>query len=155
MAINFNKKADRIGPVEASVAKVEKWLTGMSDGSWSSIIEGMWTAKDLVGHLAVWSNLLLDQIEALAQNTNATIQEIDIDQWNAAQITLRSDWSITKVRKEWEQSTMRARSIVKRLPDEIWSSRAVVPWTKEPVSLDELLDLWLQHITQHQDGWEK
>jgi hypothetical protein len=155
MEINFKKKADRIGRVEASVAKVEKWLTGMSDESWSNMIEGMWTAKDLVGHLAVWSDLLLDQIEALAQNTNAIIQEIDIDQWNAAQITVRSDWSIAKVRKEWEQSTMRARSIVKRQPDEIWSSRAVVPWTIEPVSLDELLDLWLLHITQHQDGWEK
>jgi hypothetical protein len=153
--INFKKKADRIDLVAASVAKVEKWLTGMSDESWSSMIEGMWTAKDLVGHLAVWSDLLLDQIEALAQNTGAAIQQIDIDQWNAAQITLRSDWSIAKVRKEWAQSTMRAQRFVKRLPDEIWSRRAVVPWTKEPVSLDDLLNLWLHHITQHQDAWEE
>jgi hypothetical protein len=155
MVINFKNKADRIAHVAASVAKVEKWLTGMSDESWSSMIEGMWTAKDLVGHLAVWSDLLLDQIEALAQNTPDIIQQIDIDHWNAAQITLRSDWSIAKVRKEWEQSMMRARSLIKRLPDEIWSYRAVVPWTKEPVSLDELLNLWLLHITQHQDVWEK
>jgi hypothetical protein len=155
MVINSKENADRIELVAASVAKVEKWLTGMSDESWLSMIEGMWTAKDLVGHLAVWSELLLDQIEALAQDTSAVIQQVDIDHWNAAQITLRSDWSIAKVRKEWEQSTMRARSLAKRLPDEIWSRRAVVPWTKEPVSLDDLLKLWLLHITQHQDAWEK
>jgi hypothetical protein len=115
MVNKFEKKADRILLIEASVAKVQKWLTGMSEESWLSMVEGNWTAKDLVGHLAAWSDLLLDQIEALAQNTNAIIQLIDIDHWNAAQITLRSDWSITKVRKEWEQSTVRARSVVMRL----------------------------------------
>lgn len=44
---------------------------------------------------------------------------------------------MVKVRKEWEQSMMRARRLVKRLPDEMWSCRAVIPWTKEPVSLED------------------
>ncbi len=78
--------------------------------SWSSLVEGSWTVKDLVGHLAVWSDLLLDQIEALSQNAPENIQQIDIDHWNAAQISARKDWSVIQVRKEWEQSTMRARS---------------------------------------------
>ena len=151
---SFKKQTDRIAHITVSGAKVEKWLNGMSDQSWLNLIEGRWTVKDLVGHLSVWSDLLLDQIEALAQNTPDKIQHIDIEHWNAAQITARSDWSVAKVRKEWEQSTMRAGSIVKRLPDEMWSRRAVVPWTKESVSLEDLLDLWLLHITQHQDAWE-
>jgi len=155
MMSNFNKQSDRLASLTASCAKVEKWLAGISDDSWSSLVEGSWTVKDLVGHLAVWSDLLLDQIEALSQNAPENIQQIDIDHWNAAQISARKDWSVIQVRKEWEQSTMRARSLVKHLPDEMWSCRAVVPWTKEHVSLGDLLDLWLLHIKQHQNAWEK
>ena len=152
--MNFKKRTDWITIITASSTKVENWLAGISDEAWLSLIEGTWTIKDLVGHLAVWSDLLLDQIEALAQNTPDKIQQIDIDHWNAAQIAARSDWSVAKTRKEWKQSAMRARSIVKRLPEEMLSRQAFVPWTKEPVSIEDLLDLWLLHITQHHNAWE-
>jgi len=155
MMSNFNKQSDRLASLTASCEKVEKWLAGILDDSWLSLVEGSWTVKDLVGHLAVWSDLLLDQIEALSQNAPDRIEQIEIDHWNAAQISARSGWSVTKVRKEWEQSARRACSIVKRLSDEMWSHRAIVPWTEKPVSLDDLLDLWLLHIKQHQNAWEK
>ena len=151
---NSKERAEWITIISTSSTKVDRWLAGIPDEDWFSPIEGTWTIKDLVGHLAAWSELLLDQIEALAQNNPGKITQIDIDNWNAAQIAARSDWSVAETREEWEQSTMRARSIVNRLPEEILSRQAYVPWTKEPVSIGDLLDLWLLHITQHQNAWE-
>ena len=149
------KQADQIYTINASCTQVERWLNGIPDDSWSNLIEGSWTVKDLVGHLAVWSDLLLDQIEALAQNNPDKIHRVDIDKWNVAQISARSGWSVARVRKEWERSTMRARNIVMRIPGEMWTRRTVVPWTDEQVSLDDLLDLWNLHITQHQNAWKE
>jgi hypothetical protein len=151
---DFTKQADRLDTITASCATVTEWLNGIQDESWANQAEGSWTVKDLVGHLAAWSDLLLDQIEALAQNTPDKIKRIDINDWNEAQITARRDWTVAKVRQEWEQSTTRARSIIERLPDDMWTRRTPVPWAKEPVSLQDLLDLWNLHITQHQDAWE-
>lgn len=87
--------------LNASSAKVESWLSKIPDEHWLKHIESDWTVKDLIGHLAAWSNLLLDQIETLAQGNPEKIKQIDIDSWNAAQLAVRSGWSIAKIRKEW------------------------------------------------------
>ena len=97
------KEANSAIRLDISYAKVASWLSAIPDEHWLDQIEGDWTVKDLVGHLAAWSNLLLDQIEALAQGNPEEIKEINIDSWNAAQIALRSSWSTAAIRGEWER----------------------------------------------------
>ena len=140
--------------LNTSCARVESWLSGIPDEHWLDPIEGGWTIKDLIGHLAAWSNLLLNQIEALAQGNPDAIKQIDIDSWNAAQIAVRRDWSIAKIRKQWQQSSQRAQKIVAKLPAEAFGHRWQVAWAKEPVKIKDLLDLWLLHLRQHQEAWE-
>ena len=96
----------------------------------------------------------MDQIETLAQGNPEKIKQIDIDSWNAAQLTVRSSWSIAKIQKEWEQSSQRALNVVTKIPKETFSHHWQVAWAKEPITINDLLDLWLLHLTQHQEAWE-
>ena len=147
-------KSDRLDTLTAACAGVNNWLAGIPHDAWTNLVEGTWTVKDLVGHLAAWSDLILDQIDALAQNAPDRIQRIDIDRWNASQIHMRRDWSAARIRREWDQTAERARRTVERLPAEMWAREALVPWKDGPISLDDLLDLWILHITQHQTAWK-
>lgn len=151
----FTKQVDWNMLITASSAGFEKWLARMPEGAWLNQIEGTWTIKDLVGHLAAWSNLLLDQIEALVENNAEKIHLVDIDRWNEAQVSARKEWRAAEVRREWDQSMMRARRIVNSLSQKNLSHRAVVPWTKELVSVEDLLNLWILHLTQHQEAWKE
>jgi len=139
--------------IKAASAEVERRLTGLPDDAWFDVIEGTWTAKDVIGHLTAWSDRLLDEAEALARGDADAIQAVDIDAWNAAQVTARRDWLVEQVRAAWEKTVRRALRVVARLSaaDEM-ACRWPVPWTDEPVSPADLLDLWLIHIEQHRES---
>ena len=141
--------------LNAACAQVESWLSAVPDEYWLDPIAGDWTVKDLIGHLSAWSNLLLDQIEALAQGNPEKIKQIDIDSWNAAQIARRRDWPIAKIRQEWQQSNQRAQAVVAQIPPETFSQRRQVAWAADPIAINDLLDLWLLHLEQHEEAWEQ
>ncbi len=127
----------------------------MPDDLWLNPVESDWTVKDLIGHLAAWSNLLLDQIEALLNGNAEKIEQIDIDRWNAAQVALRRDWPIAQIRREWQQSHRRAQTIVEQLPATAYTQHWPVAWAEEPVTINDLLHLWLLHLEQHQQAWQR
>ncbi len=140
--------------LDASTAKVESWLSALPDEQWHNPIASNWTVKDLIGHLAAWSNLLLDQIEALAQGNPEKIAQVDIDSWNAAQIARRSSWSTAKIRAEWQQSNQRAQELLAQIPAVTCSQPWQVAWAEEPITINDLLDLLLLHLEQHQGSWQ-
>jgi hypothetical protein len=103
----------------------------------------------VIGHLVAWSDHLLDEAEALARGNAEAIQAVDIDAWNAAQVAARRDWPVEQVRAAWERTVRRALRVAARLSADEMVYRWRVPWTDEPVSPADLLDLWLVHIEQH------
>lgn len=142
--------------IEAASAEVGGWLTGLPDNAWLDVVEGTWTARDVIGHLAAWSDHLLGEAEALARGDAEAIQAVDIDAWNAAQVAVRRDWPVEKVRAAWKATGRRALRVVARLSADEMARRWRVAWTDEPVSPADLLDLWLVHIEQHRealDAW--
>jgi rSAM/selenodomain-associated transferase 1 len=138
--------------IEAASAEVERRLTGLPDDAWLDVVEGTWTAKDLIGHLAAWSDLLLDEVEALARGDADAIRTVDIADWNAVQIATRRGWPVEKVRAVWKATVRRALRVATRMSADAVTRHWHVVWTEEPVSPADLLDLWLVHIEQHRES---
>lgn len=142
------------GPrLNRSCAAVASWLAALPAEAWLTPVAGGWTVKDLVGHLAAWSDLLLDQVEALAQGRAHEIEPVDIDSWNAAQVAARDGRPIAAVRAEWERSNRRAQALVAHLPPEAFGQRRQVAWSADPITINDLLDLLLQHLREHEEAW--
>ena len=138
--------------IEAAAAEVGGLLVGVPEDAWLDVAEGSWTAKDVVGHLAAWSDLLMDGVEALVQNRADDVQIVDIDAWNADQIAALRDWTVAQVRSAWEEALTRALCLASQLsPDEMSRPRPA-PWTEGPTSPSDVFDLWLLHVEQHCAG---
>lgn len=126
--------ADWSARIEAASAEVEGRLTGLPDDAWLDAIEGTWTTKDVIGHLAAWSDHLLDEVEALTRGDADAIRGVDVDAWNAAQIAARRDWPAEKVQVAWEATVRRALRVVAQLSADEMARCWRVPWTDEPVA---------------------
>ena len=135
-----------------AAAGIEGLLTNVDEDAWSDIVEESWTAKDVVGHLTAWSDLLIDGAEALAQGDTQSIEGVDIDEWNAVQIRERRDWSVRRVQAAWQASVRRACSLAEGISTENGSRRQSVSWSDDPVSIDDVFAVWLLHIEQHRDA---
>lgn len=44
--------------------------------------------------------------------------------------------------------------MVTQIPKETFSHHWQVAWAKESITINDLLDLWLLHLAQHQEAWE-
>ncbi|MBU0492146.1 MAG: DinB family protein [Chloroflexi bacterium] len=151
-------RTDWVSRVEAASAEVEEWLAVSPDAAWRDVVEGTWSARDVVGHLAAWSDLLLGEAEALVQDGAGVVEVVDIDAWNAEQVTARRDWSVAQVQAAWRASVERALHVVARLSAEDLARCCPVRWSDEPVSPADLLDLWVNHVQDHREPlavWRK
>jgi hypothetical protein len=138
--------------VEAADAEVGGLLAGVPEDAWLDVAEGIWTAKDVVGHLAAWSDLLMDGVEALVQNRADDVQIVDIDAWNADQIAARRGWTVGQVWSAWEEALARALCLASQLSPAEMSRQRPAAWNDDPTSPADVFDLWLLHIEQHRAG---
>jgi hypothetical protein len=144
--------ADWVARIRAAAAKVNRLLASVPDDAWLDVVEGIWTAKDVVGHLAAWSDLLMDGVEALVQGRADAVQAVDIDVWNAEQIAARRDWTVAQARSAWEEALTRALRLAGQLSSDEMDRQRPASWTEGLTSPSDAFDLWLLHIEQHQDG---
>jgi hypothetical protein len=138
-----------VARIEAADAEVSGLLAGVPEDAWLDAAEGSWTAKDVLGHLAAWSDLLMDGVEALVQGRADDVQIVDIDAWNADQVAGRQDWTVEQVRSAWEEALARTLRLASQLSPVEMSRQRPAPWAEEPTSPSDVFDLWLSHAEQH------
>jgi hypothetical protein len=138
--------------IRAAGTGVTRLLADVSDDTWLDVAEETWTAKDVVGHLAAWSDLLMDGVEALVHGRADTVQVIDIDAWNADQIAARRDWTVAQVRSAWKKALARVLCVAGRLSRDEMDRPSPASWSEGPTSPADVFDLWLSHVAQHRDG---
>jgi hypothetical protein len=146
------QKVEWAARIEAAAAEVNRLLAGAPGGVWLDVAEGTWTAKDVVGHLAVWSDLLMDGVEALVQGRADAVPAVNIDAWNADQIAARRDWTVDQIQSAWEEALARALRLTSQISSAAMNRQCLAPWSDDPTSPSDVFDLWLLHIEQHRDG---
>ncbi len=133
---------------DAAAATVDAWIASVG-AQWDETRGTAWSDRDLLGHLSAWSDFLFDQVDALLAGRPDAIAAIDVDAWNAEQVGIRRGRTPGEAVDEWRRASRRARDVGSALPDEARRRTWSVAWSPSPVTIDDLLRLWVVHIEQH------
>ena len=87
---------------------------------------GAWSAKDLMGHIALWEEVALVTLEAWLRGVKPAIEETfgsrEVDQINALNQERKKSWSLERVRNESEEAHRSLVSAIDAMTDEQWAS---------------------------------
>ena len=112
-------------------------------------VEGIWTVKDLLGHIAAWENSLLVPLSAFINGEPFQAEEIpDHDAWNAEQAARRSQRSVSKILEEMESTRQALLNAAGKLSKGQWSQSFRAPWGDQN-TLIEMISGLAWHEEEH------
>jgi hypothetical protein len=132
----------------------------------SVMVCGVWTVKDVLGHIVSWGDELRSEIgEILIDPTPRYSYVISSDrgyeEWNRSQAAQKKSSSLREILAELERDHAETVGLLERLaPDEL-GRRGVVPWRIEglpppeevtlgtSMSVAALLETHIQHMEEH------
>ncbi len=86
-------------------------------------VVGSWSMKDLLGHIAFWTNQATQNLQLVASGRGDTVRrpgnERTTAEWNERERQLRRDRPVETVRREWLESFEEVRGALESLPAEM------------------------------------
>jgi hypothetical protein len=122
----------------------QKTIDGLIDRlrpeDWSVIALGVWTAKDVVGHLGAFEVRFAEVMALFTGETPATnLRAESPSTFNDDQAAIRRDWTVEQVVAELRDAHRLVMELAARIPAETWATVGSIPWYGPQYSLDELL----------------
>jgi hypothetical protein len=106
---------------------------------WTRIALGVWTAKDLVGHLGAFEVRFLEVLQLFLDEEPSTgLRGESPATFNDTQAAIRSDWPVERVVAELRDAHRAVMDRVDRIPAEIWREVGTIPWYGAEYSLEDL-----------------
>ncbi len=122
---------------------VTRTLDGLPYSEWETGgVCGVWSVKDIIGHLAFYEHLLT---EVLSPFANLNIEAKLLPQMasptiNDLQASLRKSLTAQQVFAEYGNTfTYNFEQIVPKVPKDIWSRVGTLPWYGAEYSLDDYI----------------
>lgn len=107
---------------------------------WTRIALGVWTAKDLLGHLGAFEVRLADVLATfVGAPLESHMMEADPATFNDDQAAIRKDWTIEQVKGEFAAAHDRAMNHARAIPAETWRQIGAIPWYGPEYSLDDFV----------------
>ena len=107
---------------------------------WDRIALGVWTAKDLLGHLGAFEVRFADILATFVDAPPASdLMSADPRTFNDDQAAIRKDWTIEQVTKEFLDAHERVMTHAATITPERWREVGTIPWYGPEYSLDDLL----------------
>jgi hypothetical protein len=106
---------------------------------------GLWSPKDLLGHLALWHEIALRTVAEFRRGERPWIAGVFADPGpgpNDAELAARAGWSLDRAREAYDGSHAAVVSILQALGDGEWEL-PVEGWTEEPATIGGLLGVVL------------
>jgi hypothetical protein len=99
----------------------------------SKPVHNDWTLKDLVGHLTVWEQLIVDGLRQLLldQTSKFAVTITDFAAFDEAQVQARRPQSWRQVWQEFSRSRKALDDVFHQFPELFLSHTLVTPWGKE------------------------
>ena len=107
---------------------------------WERIALGVWTAKDLLGHLGAFEVRFADQLGTfVGAEPESDLMAANPGTFNDDQAAVRKDWPLERVRAEFLDAHERAMRHAKAIAPEVWRDVGTIPWYGSEYSLDDLV----------------
>ncbi len=144
------EKDEAISRFNLSRQALLKAIAGLSDTELTSIqVEGIWTVKDLLGHIAAWENSLLEPLSVFVDGDPFQAEEIpDHDAWNAEQSARCASRSYSEVLKEMETTRQDLLKTAGKLSESQCNQIFRAPWGDQN-SLIEMISGLAWHEEEH------
>lgn len=109
---------------------------------------GVWSARDVAGHLADWDHEIVDAAERLVAGQEPKPRIPDIDQYNETQSALRGIESWEQTAEDLRAAWARTSEVLGRLSDEDLARIGQLPWGPvEPV--ERFFHILARHTREH------
>ena len=110
---------------------------------------GVWTARDVAGHVADWNGELLAAAEyGLGRLSEAPPQIEDGEAYNASHAEARKSQSWAAAKADLDASLERAAALLEDVDDEQLASAAPFPWGGEG-QVGEVIADAMAHVDEH------
>ncbi|WP_420632228.1 DinB family protein [Candidatus Leptofilum sp.] len=110
---------------------------------------GVWTMKDLVGHLTAWAEVGHDGLQQAAAGKEPIFASIaDFEEWNQTEAAKRADYAWETIWEAYESVYNALRSGLDELTDEQLAFEFKTPWGSQ-TSLFRWLTIWPLHEREH------
>jgi DinB family protein len=107
---------------------------------WSAIALGVWTTKDLVGHLGAFEVRFADVLALFTGDTPRTnLVAASPSTFNDDQAAIRRDWAVDRIVAELREAHALVMERARRIPPERWREVGTIPAYGPEYSLDEML----------------
>jgi hypothetical protein len=107
---------------------------------WTTIALGVWTSKDLVGHLGAFEVRFAEVMAVFVDETPATnLRAEPPATFNDDQAAIRRNWPVEQVVAELRDAHRLTMDHAARIPAETWTAVGTIPWYGPQYSLDEML----------------
>jgi Mycothiol maleylpyruvate isomerase N-terminal domain len=107
---------------------------------WGRIALGVWTAKDLLGHLGAFEVRFADVLATFVDApTESDLMSADPRTFNDDQAAIRKDWPIDQVMTEFLDAHERVMRHAKAISPEVWREVGTIPWYGSEYALDDLV----------------
>lgn len=107
---------------------------------WGRIALGVWTAKDLLGHLGAFEVRFADVLAGFAgAPLESDLMSADPRTFNDDQAAIRKDWPLAQVMDEFLAAHDRVMRHAKAISAGTWREVGTIPWYGSEYSLDDLV----------------
>src|SRR4051812_33311828 len=120
--------------------EIEARLTRLRAADWTAIALGVWTTKDLVGHLGVFEVRFADVLGTFVGEPPLTeLMRANPATFNDDQAAIRRDWAVDAVVAELRTAHERVMDHAARVHADTWSEVGTIPWYGAQYALDDLV----------------
>lgn len=125
-------------------ATVTATVDGLPEEAWHKPgVCGVWSAKDIMAHLASFEHLLVDALNSLS-NEDSPTPALDRffdghEQFNDDEVNRRRQRSIEEVMTEYNDTCAQTVALLAALPAGVSRQNGLLPWYGQEYDLDDLI----------------
>jgi hypothetical protein len=118
---------------------VDRLIDRLTPAGWEAVALGVWTAKDVVGHLGAFEVRFAEVLAIELGDEPATnLRAISPAVFNDDQAAVRRDWPVDAIVAELRDAHRTVMALAARIPAERWREVGTIPWYGREYALDDL-----------------
>ena len=143
-------KEDMLAKLAESRRDLHRATQGLSEEEMTLVqVEGVWTIKDVLGHIASWEEICLEPLRPYADGNPFQVGDVkDYLLSNEGLAARKQDTPLGAILDELDAIRQELAATASKLSVEQWEQSVIFPWGDEgPVA--EMLDELYQHELEH------